>query len=293
MKIGEVLKGIRLNRNLKLKEASQGIINFSQLSRIENQGQIPSVSTLFALLDHYNVTCDEFLSLVQENDTSSRYRLEKMIDETLRTRDTIKITHLSNLLEALHQRNSSTYLIHYHAIAKAYLLLNEEKITSSLEVVEVLKPVTDYLNTVDHWYRYDLKLLNGILFAYEYEEAMAIGRNALHGLHDRLNDFEDMGLYKSFLGNMAVLALDHGHPEEAYKYISTSLSMVNPTKYLFTTIRHSILHQIICFQLGNSQYKPDEIPQMLNIFKLMNFPDVSKELRSYALKHGLPLEGAE
>lgn len=288
MKTGEILKEIRESRNLSLRKASAGLFDHSILSRIETQGQAVKSIDLIRLLNRYNVEWEEFIPLIEDKNNQKRFNYELEFSEALRSGNKKRCLDFLKILNDEYEKNGEVYILHIKCVIEAVSVLHETNNNYEL-AREVVEPVFTYLNNIDQWYLYDLKLLNNILYFYEYESALLIGEKAVRQIENDYNNYKHNELGRGFLNNMAILSLDNHEYMKAHRFTSTSLAIPHTTKHLYSVIFSNILHQVSCFKLDNPQYDPTLIPSLLDFFVIIGLADVKTFCKDFVVKHGVPI----
>ena len=180
MEVGQLLKKIRLEKNLSQKKVSEGILSRSHLSELENGKYYCSYDKFLMLLRRLNISLLEFeerleesklriedfnlvrfVQIVNSNDVEKIRTLQKNIDEQIKLdHHSIRLEHLSILC---------SLLVDYH---------NNGKITNSTE----LNMLKSYLGNINSWGVYEYNLIINSLFIFDLSDCIALSKKLMKKL---------------------------------------------------------------------------------------------------------------
>jgi len=288
--IGKTLKHLRVDKGFSLRKTSEGILSPSQLSKIENNAQIPSSDKFLHLLSRMNINYDEFCLYSDDAYLKIRNQLNTQIDETLRKNNLFEIKKLINELEDYERKFFDDYFMHMKCILKAsytLLLTNNDYKQARSEI----EPVVEYLNSIENWYSYEFLLFNNSLFFFDIDRAISIGDKALKNIKRRYLIFKDDEMTRRLLNNLAIYTLtDKKYYMQSYYYSSTAIGLPKSTKHIYNTIYAKIINQVACYKLDNIEFNPQQLSNLINWFLLINMEDIYKEVRSFVEGHGIKLD---
>lgn len=286
--IGKTLRLIREGKGFTLRSISQDIVSPSQLSKIENNTQVPNVDTFFHLLYRMNVTFDEFCLLTDDEYISTRTTLSSQIGEVLRKRNVPSMKRLIASLEAFHEKYHDPYFLHAKRILKAHIWIITEN--NFVKAQEEVAEIADYLFSIDDWFYYELALLNNTLFFFKINIAIELGDNALKQIEAQYNMFKDNEASRKLLNNLAVHTLkDERYYMNSYRYSSTAIGLPQSTQHIYSTIFAKITNQVACFKLQNGEYNPECLANLIQLFSLINMDDIHNECQVFVKEHGIHL----
>lgn len=149
MKIGQIFKEFRTNKNITLQEASRGIVSVPFLSRFERGLTDISFTHLLALLHRLNVQLSEFEFLYQLRNTAAN----DLLPNLQRAYQAGNVTQLRQYL--VHWQAQPGKFAHLQAIQIKMMLttLKADSITKS-----ELKVLEDYFQGISNWTFFELYL---------------------------------------------------------------------------------------------------------------------------------------
>lgn len=202
---GEVLKTIRTSKNYSQQKVAAGKFTQATYSYFEKNKSDISASNFIFLLDQLQISLDELIFLHNgyknsESDTllnnffNSPYNDNQTINQLL---DEIQKYLLMNPNHAL--------LNELKIICEGLLLLIS---TGDIKAAQskVIK-IWDRISTYDEYYFMDMKMLNAILYCFEYETAKNIVKFLIINLN-RYKDFKEARNVKnSVISNFAMICI--------------------------------------------------------------------------------------
>jgi len=288
--IGETLKYIREEKKIPANSIAKDILSTAQLSRIENQNQTPNADSFIRLLHRLNVSFEEFCLLSNDDYIKARVKTKNDIFDILRKKNTQQLKEAITQMDDYYNKHNDSYFNHLGCIVKATLILGESNYNYN-EALKELKPVSDYLSSVDIWFGYEIRLFINCLYLYPLEKAIAIGNGALEKIKKNYvllkNDDE---IARSLLLNLSSYALsDEKYYHYAHGYSSAALSLPQSSHLSYNSLLVKIVNQVACFKLENGEYDEVYLANLVNGFKLMKFDDLYKQCVDFINKHGIAL----
>jgi len=289
--IGETLKYIREEKKISANFVAKDILSKAQLSRIENQNQTPNADSFIKLLHRLNVSFEEFCLLSDNDYIKIRAKTKNDIFDMLRKKNTKQMKEAINQMDDYYDKYNDSYFNHLSCIIKATLILGESNYNYN-EALKVLKPVSDYLSSVDIWFDYEIGLFINCMYLYPLEKAIAIGNAALEQIKKNYIRFKnDDEMARSLLLNLSFYTLsDEKYYHYAHAYSSAALSLPQSTHLLYNSLLVKIVNQVACFKLENGEYDEVYLANLVNGFKLMKFDELYQQCVDLISKHGITLK---
>ena len=288
--IGETLKYIREEKKIPANSIAVDILSTAQLSRIENQNQTPNAESFIRLLHRLNVSFSEFCLLSNDDYIKVRTETREGIADILRKKNPKQLKQTIKKMHVYYDKYKDAYFNHMSCVTKATLILGESNYDYN-EALKELKPVSDYLSSVDIWFDYEIRLFINCLYLYPLEEAIAIGNAALEKIKKNYMLLKnDDQMTRALLLNLASYALsDEKYYHYAHGYSSAALSLPQSTHLLYNSLLVKIVNQVACFKLENGEYDEVYLTNLINGFKLMKFDDFYNQCVDFINKHGITL----
>lgn len=290
IQIGETLRYIREEKNLSANSIAKDILSSAQLSRIEKQNQIPNADSFIKMLYRLNVTFEEFCLLSNDEYIKVRTKTRNDVFEVLRKRKPQELKRMINSMDDHYHEYNDPYFNHLSCMIKATLILGESNYDFS-KALDVLKPISNYLSSVEAWFDYETALFTNCLYLYPLEEAIAIGNTALEKIKNNytlIKDNEKMA--HGLLVNLASYSLtDEKYYHYAHAYSSAALSLPQSMDFLYNSLLAKIVNQVACYKLGNIEYDETYLANLINSFKLLKFDDLYQQCVDFVTKHGITI----
>lgn len=178
---GKSLRELRLNLNLSQLVFSNGVMSQSNYSKIEKNLVEVTFTHLVQLLDNINMTVQEFLWI-----HSGHQNAQSSIDDIYMNRSK-GLDYLIKLKQKItDDARTSVYDREALSIIDAMLLIADMRWKEAMDSVEY---IWQRLEKVDHYYYYDLKVLNMILHIHPVDTAYQLYKmtrqSAEHRSHSR------------------------------------------------------------------------------------------------------------
>ncbi|MBZ6526664.1 helix-turn-helix domain-containing protein [Aerococcaceae bacterium DSM 111021] len=157
--IGPLIKRIRLDKGLTLKETSEGIISIAFLSKFENQKNDISVSNLFALLQRLKISPDEFYRLTSRYNSTPMYQFLQDLLPGLVNNDIIFLNKKLDELSFNIYTFDSIFVLHYKILIEQYINLYSKLPYNNKDINTISK----YLIHNENWGNYELHLYSNFI----------------------------------------------------------------------------------------------------------------------------------
>lgn len=189
---GEIFRVLRKDKHISLEEVAGKQLSKSFVSKFERGASEISFKNLLYVLDQINVTLDEFMLHVNENQdavdiSSIRFFLDKMAAATNFATGDVQVKRLQALLAEYQQLATIQYNLRnyfFTLIIKAQLALYddsqnmEKRYLNGVQLPEI-KIIQDYLYSVENWGRFELFLFQMILARIDVGSLRQLARMAI------------------------------------------------------------------------------------------------------------------
>lgn len=280
MKLGNVLKQIRIDRGISQTFLIEEIMSQSSYSKFENGLIDISFQNYLLIAERLGIQSEELLFISQGY---KRTKVQILIDRFF------KLSHNNGKEIRLLKKDIDLYLSE-----EKNLLLEELTIICECLIIvdnngdvnllmDKIRPIWEKLSKSDEWYLSDLKILNLILYFFPLETAMELTRKAIK----RLNSFEGYGdskqLKNSLILNLSLLLIKDGNIMKASEILTFLLKEKRHLSY--ATLSVCYMRLAICFnRINNSKYIEyyDNSLQILSIYEDFQLQDaLRKEFIKY------------
>jgi len=287
--IGDTLKYIREKKDFSAKEVAWNIVSSAQLSRIENKNQIPATDNFIKLLYRLNISFEEFCLLSDNEHAKVRAETKSYIEGVLRIKNKQQLETALVKMSNYYTTYGDPYFNHMRCLLKAALILSKTKYDYS-KTLDALRPISDYLSSVETWFAYEIDLFSNCIYLYPLEKAIKIGDDVLKSIRRNYSIEEAHEPISKLLLNLAIYSLsDEAYYSHAHSYANTVLSLPQSKNILYYPLLAQFVNQVAYFKLKSNEYDEDYLVSLLNIFKLMNFNDLYEEFVNFLTTHGVTL----
>jgi len=286
--IEKTIKSIREEKNFSQKYVADGILTSSQLSKIENGDQKLTVGHFIKILHRLCITFDEFCLFTEDEHILARTESKHYIAEILQNANLPRLKEGIKRMDNYHKKFNDIYFYHMSCVLMASHTLYETN-NDYEKAREVLTPISDYLNSVEAWFYYELTLFANVLFLYSSVDAVVVGKNALKRINEDYERFKDYDIARSLLINLAIYSLDANQPMLAFEFSNKVLAFPQSTNYLYDILLAKIINQIACFKLRNNEYDNNYLTNLVNTLKLLKLDDMYREIHDFMIKHNIDL----
>ncbi|MCH4056887.1 helix-turn-helix domain-containing protein [Lapidilactobacillus gannanensis] len=150
--INDLVRELRQNRNLSQKSLAQGICSREALTKFEQRGTNISAKNLFLILDKMNINLEEFEFLLQDGELPFKQKIYQQGIRCLHDRAAHE-RYLAQLAELAASTNDE-----YYQLLATIFDVNQVGALPKLSDSSATKHLTNYLNSIDTWGRFELSL---------------------------------------------------------------------------------------------------------------------------------------
>jgi transcriptional regulator with XRE-family HTH domain len=228
--LGEVYKNLRLDKQISQVYASDGITSRSNLCRIENGEQMPSIDTMHQLLEKLDVTLSEFDYLCQQKAVTKKQQLISDFNRIDWSCELAKLDKLAADCEKYLKSTDDSKVSEILQVISAYKNIHNEGLSSTKNDL-ISQVIWKRLSKIDSFTVDDLKMLNRILFTFSSEQLDSIVPNIKSAIHQYANYSPIYVTSLNILCNISLLKMKSGEFDEAIDFLQQALPMAKSGKY--------------------------------------------------------------
>lgn len=205
----ELIKKLRIERNLSQEELTKDVSQRSTLSSFERQGTRASFEILYAYLQRMNVTLEEYEYMLNSEHLSKQREVSREVSLNF------SFPYKTTLAEKLQEEYRKTGNFFYYSLYAQYCLVrhhSKDKIPKA-ELNKISKNVKSYLNRIQTWGRFELVLFSNCLFLFGDEYIYYQFTNAIH--HMRL--YKDSANYSNDLLKFLINGMNLSYSRKSAK----------------------------------------------------------------------------
>ncbi|WP_035052318.1 helix-turn-helix domain-containing protein [Carnobacterium pleistocenium] len=261
--IGSTLKKIRENKGYTQKEISDHTMARSTYTKFENDDITPTLSKYLAILDHMDMSHEEFIYLLNDFELGQKETISYLFKQLERnpTRELVK--EILEKGEKLAKERYDQLILDMLNACRGYLVLFEEQDLTKAKVYA--QKVWDRMETLDKWYLAELHIINSILYLFDSETAALLTERALVTLNQYYHLEEAKNLKISFLLHLTNLLMMDQKYERALFYIK-QLEVESSRMDFSVMFAVALVRKEVCMTKIGDTSEPGLIDRAIRIF---------------------------
>ncbi|MBD8038719.1 helix-turn-helix domain-containing protein [Solibacillus sp. A46] len=278
MNKGEIFKVLRNSKNITLKQASDGIVSESFLSKFERGKNDISLTNFLLLLEKLNISMNEFNIISEEIDLIFPFKeLLNSINSAYQRKD---IDLLINIKFELRNQWIKSEIKSYkcNSIMVDALIKNlnpEYKINNT--DVEFLK---DFLFSRDHWGYYEMTLFGNSLDIFKFELIDLLG-NELINQKVFFQDSQHKKEKINILLNITALYIKNNKIKKAEFYSRKANELLNNENFMLQRCICKFFGGMILFKNGNTVEGENVCRDMIEIMNRLDYKIMSENYKVF------------
>ncbi|EMF0469321.1 hypothetical protein ACR0Q6_04205 [Enterococcus lactis] len=272
MNHGEMIKKMRMTRNISRKELTRDTISISTLQRFENENAKVDIDTIWIFLNRLNIQIDEYY--LEYN----HYQSNKKETYGSKFRDYIVLTNRGkSFLEELQREYIVTNDIFYlYLLIQAKAVINRLPKYSAIPITrEELKTIYDYLNRVDHWGYFELAMYTNCLAFFNSELRLFNYHDVVSQFRKFKNSSKHNHAFIKFLINSILLAFEDERWEEIVNLLGYLYDSTNDSDFIKGRLYWKFLSRLYQSITGNFEFNGS---LTIEVFKLLGYEDEVENL---------------
>lgn len=272
MNHGEMIKKMRMTRNISRKELTRDTISISTLQRFENENAKVDIDTIWIFLNRLNIQIDEYY--LEYN----HYQSNKKETYGSKFRDYIVLTNRGkSFLEELQREYIVTNDIFYlYLLIQAKAVINRLPKYSAIPITrEELKTIYDYLNRIDHWGYFELAMYTNCLAFFNFELRLFNYHDVVSQFRKFKNSSKHNHAFIKFLINSILLAFEDERWEEIVNLLGYLYDSTNDSDFIKGRLYWKFLSRLYQSITGNFEFNGS---LTIKVFKLLGYEDEVENL---------------
>lgn len=268
MKVGEVVKHIRMSKRLKSANVYTDILSRPAISRFEKGLSDTTSDKLFKILANLNVSLDEFHFIYTNYNQENDFDFLKKYSHAFYLNDLESLKKLQVSTEQKYNRNSQLKQLHYSTLCNLTISYITNK-PSDMNCLNVLK---DYLLECDEWTYYELVLFTNSLDFFSEDLILLLYKRT----KKKLDYFGQLRKYNnevfSLISNILVVFIiknDLNQSTYFYKELKLNLSETNNKMYEKTML---IFFKELISAMKSKQLNITIVDTIIALFKCLDMP---------------------
>lgn len=240
--IGATLKKIRENKGYTQKEISDDTMARSTYTKFERNDITPTLSKYMAILDHMDMSHEEFIYILNEYELGEKENLLYLFKQVEKNPSSELIDEIIEKGEKLVENRYDQLTLDILNACRGYKIILEDQDLAKAKVYA--QKVWDRLEALDNWYLAEMHILNSILYLFDSETAVSLTNRALSNLEGYTHLEEAASLKINFLLHLTNLLMLDKHYEQALFYAkqmeAASANTEHPIMWATALIRKEV-----------------------------------------------------
>lgn len=263
MDIGRTIELIRQMKNIPIKSLIGGVVSRAQYYRITKGQSDMTVTSFFKILEHLNISLEEFLFIKNNFKLETFKVLFTDIHQSFIEQDIEKLLHLKEKSTLLYKE---TNLERYQHIALVVQLLIDR--LKQAEYDSFAKGyLQDYLMNLNMFTHYDLVLYSNTFFAFSKELNEAISSRILNNVkkYEQLKSFESVTM--KVLSNMIFYEIELNDFKKVKEYLGYMKQVELSEHLILEKILKKFFMGIECVLTKNIKQGKKQMKESMTLLK--------------------------
>ncbi|SDQ13200.1 helix-turn-helix transcriptional regulator [Carnobacterium viridans] len=261
--IGSTLKKIRENKGYTQKEVSDHTMARSTYTKFENDDITPTLSKYLAILDHMDMSHEEFIYLLNDFELGQKETILYLFKQLDKNPTLELIYEIIEKGELLVQDRYDQLTLDILNACRGYAVLFEEQ--NLAKAKDYAQEVWNRMETLDKWYLAELHIINSILYLFDSDTAALFTERALETLTQYQHLDEARNLKISFLLHLTNLLMMDQKYEQALFYIKQMETESARMDYA-VMLATALVRKEVCMKKVDDTSEPGLIDRAVRIF---------------------------
>ena len=273
METGEVIRYIRLSKNIKSGNVYTGILSRPAISRFEQGLSDTTTEKLFKIIRNLNVSLDEFYYIYNKTHLENDYDFYNEYSQAFYLNDLKTLKKLRNVTDKQYKSTNKVKHLHYSSLTD----LTISYITKEKNNIESIKILKKYLLECNEWTYYELVLFTNSLDFFSEELILLLYKRA----KKKLKYFTQLRKYSnevfSLLTNILVVFITKNDVNRSiffYDELKSSLSETNNRMYEKAMI---IFFKELIDIIDTKKTNVTNVEKIISLFDYLNMPVKKKQ----------------
>lgn len=283
LELGQVLKGIRLNRGYSQVTASHKIVSQGVYSKVEAGTRDLDAVAFLKIANRMNVTPEEIEFISNDYEYNDKQKIVNQFFE-LNYNHPDKLKDIKEQIMNYLKKEDDVELREIYLLCEALLIVSND--LDFEEARKVIEPISTRLKAYNEWYLYDIRLINMILSMYPLETTIEFSKKVLQRLED-YDKYEGVDQLKDIFNiNLSFLYIKTGKPREGLELIEESLKKRQHMSY--TVLALSLSRRALCkkiLHIPNFEEDQQVVKNILQAYEAYDLLElIEAEFEKYAIQ---------
>lgn len=269
MRVGKVIREIRLSKKLKVKNVYNNILERPSVSKFEKGISDTTSEKFFKILDNLNISLEEFFFRYNQNNESEDFDFLQNYTKFFYDDDVNSLRKLENEMYQKYKQYQQDKLLYYSILAN----LTISSISKEALDEQKLKILTEYLFRCEDWNYFEIILFTNSMDFFSKDTILLLYKR----LRDKLEEFKQIRKYNNELfvlvNNILVIFLianDLNTSKKLYSDLKQYMSNTNNKMYEKTML---IFFKELIDMISKKTSNSSPIEEIINFFDFLNMPN--------------------
>ncbi len=264
--IGSIIKEIRLSKNIAPVAVYSGIMSRANYWKLEEEHIAPSFDSVILMLPRLNISLNEFILLIPDNDLSFYEKEKDKRDYHYKSKNCSKLFLLEQEYMEKYKQTKVLRFKHLSFTCNIFISKIKGQSFKNAYVNEIKK----YLFNCENWSYYELRLFTSIMFIFKYTDVITLSKNALSSIQKYSAQFKSWNEEATLIVNLLSLAVQNNDllaVKMIQNVVNKDIYLSNKSMYSRTLLLWS--DKIIEAYLENNVDILDEAYKTISVFQII------------------------
>ncbi|SFB99577.1 hypothetical protein SAMN04488102_102138 [Alkalibacterium subtropicum] len=260
-----------MNKGYTQEDIADSKMSRSNYTKVENDEINPNIVKFFAILDHMDMSVDEFSYILNDYSLNDKEHILYLFKNMAQSPPP---SYLQNLIQLSHdllsKRDDHMVSDVLNLSLGYYALLQDHDLERAKEHAG---KVWNRLKKLDKFYLAEYHLLNRMLYFFELETAVSMTNKALDDLqlYQMFKEADDLRL--SYLSNMASILIDNKQHSRAMVYVEHLIEESKQGYHLIDLASALVRKGMILRETGDTEASEITFSSAVEMFSFMELED--------------------
>lgn len=275
--IGHIFKEIRLSRGMGLKELSDRDISISSLSNFERGKTDISFTKFMQLIEKINISYDEFIYMIKNDKLMQQKHYFKELRKYVSEGEKEKLL----LLSKKEKKKFKETNLDFHKVNASLAELHLNRMNNMEIDLSLVKIISDYLLKQDHWFYYDIALINNSMFCVTYDDMVGLSKVVSKKLSWYIDMSEKHNEIVFLYINLSIYMIEKGDRNKSEKIIKTVVAYTKDTDWLYEINKINYIQGMWEIRFGNVHVGKKLCQSSINIFEQLKKDKIATSHKVY------------
>lgn len=275
--IGHTFKEIRLSRGMGLKELCDEDISISSLSNFERGKTDISFTKFIRLIEKINISYDEFVYMIKNDKLMQQKQFFKKMRKYVSEGEKEQLF----LLSKKEKRKFKETNLDFHMVNSSLAELHVNRMNNMEVKSTLVKIIRDYLLKQEHWFYYDIALINNSMFCFPHDDMVSLSKVVSKKLRWYIDMSEKHNEIVLLYINLTIYMIEKGDRNKSKKFIKTIVDYIEETDWLYEINKINYVKGMWEIRFGKVHVGEKLCQSSINVFKQLKKDKIATSHKIY------------